>query len=51
MFVTCLLSVKRLPLLEEALFNVGTADPAVINAVIDQFSQRVPLKEKSAFHR
>ncbi|XP_077244942.1 3-hydroxyisobutyryl-CoA hydrolase 1-like [Tasmannia lanceolata] len=42
---------SRLPALEEALHKVDIADPAAICAVIDEFSQRAPLKEKSAYHR
>lgn len=41
----------RLPLLEEALLKVDTADRGVINSIIKQFSQHVLLKEKSALHR
>ncbi|RWR80604.1 3-hydroxyisobutyryl-CoA hydrolase 1 [Cinnamomum micranthum f. kanehirae] len=42
---------NRLPLLEEALVEVDTVDPAVVCAIIDRYSQEVPLKEKSAYHK
>lgn len=38
-------------MLEAALGKVDAVDPAVVCAVIDGFSQQVPLKEKSAYHR
>eukprot|EP00262_Sarcandra_glabra_P014442 TRINITY_DN4232_c0_g1_i1.p1 TRINITY_DN4232_c0_g1~~TRINITY_DN4232_c0_g1_i1.p1 ORF type:complete len:379 (-),score=74.59 TRINITY_DN4232_c0_g1_i1:452-1588(-) len=41
----------RLPSLEEVLFKVDTIDAAVVCAIIDEFSQRVPLKEKSVYYR
>ncbi|XP_068649933.1 3-hydroxyisobutyryl-CoA hydrolase 1-like isoform X2 [Aristolochia californica] len=48
---THFVSSERLPLLEKALTKVDVMDPAVISAIIDQFSEQVPLKEKSAYHR
>ncbi|XP_043718269.1 3-hydroxyisobutyryl-CoA hydrolase 1-like isoform X2 [Telopea speciosissima] len=41
----------RLPSLEDALFKVGSSDPAVVSAIIDRFSQQPVLKDKSAYHR
>ncbi|KAF6148696.1 hypothetical protein GIB67_008493 [Kingdonia uniflora] len=43
--------VKRLASLEEALLKVNTTDAAVVSAIIDDFSLRPPLKEKSPYHR
>ncbi|RZC86932.1 hypothetical protein C5167_030290 [Papaver somniferum] len=42
---------KKLSLLDEALNKVNTSDPLVISAVIDEFSEQPPLKERSAYHR
>ncbi|KAF5202291.1 3-hydroxyisobutyryl-CoA hydrolase 1-like [Thalictrum thalictroides] len=41
----------KLSSLEEALVEVNTSDPVVISAIIDKFSHRPLLKEKSSFHR
>ncbi|KAI3881223.1 hypothetical protein MKX03_015928, partial [Papaver bracteatum] len=30
---------------------MNTSDPAIISAVIDEFSERPPLKQRSAYHR
>ncbi|KAF7113392.1 hypothetical protein RHSIM_RhsimUnG0130800 [Rhododendron simsii] len=40
----------RLSLLEEALCNANSSDPAIISAIIDDFSQQPRLKEKSVYH-
>ncbi|KAG5538834.1 hypothetical protein RHGRI_019400 [Rhododendron griersonianum] len=40
----------RLSLLEEALCNANSSDPAIISAIIDEFSQQPRLKEKSVYH-
>lgn len=40
----------RLSLLEEALCNANTGDPAIISAIIDEFSVQPRLKEKSVYH-
>ncbi|XP_058225056.1 3-hydroxyisobutyryl-CoA hydrolase 1-like isoform X1 [Rhododendron vialii] len=40
----------RLSLLEEALCNSNSSDPAIISAIIDEFSQQPRLKEKSVYH-
>ncbi|XP_058104242.1 3-hydroxyisobutyryl-CoA hydrolase 1-like isoform X3 [Magnolia sinica] len=48
---THFVSSSTLPLLEEALFKVDTSDPVVVNSIIEKFSQRVPLKQRSAFLR
>ncbi|XP_058086303.1 3-hydroxyisobutyryl-CoA hydrolase 1-like isoform X2 [Magnolia sinica] len=48
---THFVSSKGLPLLEAALFKVDTADPNIVSAIIDEFSQCAPLKEKSACYR
>ncbi|RZC47763.1 hypothetical protein C5167_040707 [Papaver somniferum] len=44
-------SIKKLSLLDEALNKVNTSDPVVISKVIDEFSEKPPLKEGSAYHR
>ncbi|KAI3996684.1 hypothetical protein MKX01_012921 [Papaver californicum] len=41
----------KLSLLDEALNKVNTSDPAIISAVIDEFSEQPPLKERSAYDR
>ncbi|XP_028107725.1 3-hydroxyisobutyryl-CoA hydrolase 1-like isoform X2 [Camellia sinensis] len=41
----------RLSLLEEALCKVNANDPAVISAIIDEFSQQPHLREKSSYHQ
>ncbi|XP_026439366.1 probable 3-hydroxyisobutyryl-CoA hydrolase 3 isoform X2 [Papaver somniferum] len=41
----------KLSLLDEALNKVNTSDPVVISKVIDEFSEKPPLKEGSAYHR
>ncbi|KAI3892096.1 hypothetical protein MKX03_025262 [Papaver bracteatum] len=41
----------KLSLLEEALNKVQTTDSTIISAVIDEFSEHPPLKERSAYHR
>ncbi|KAF9669722.1 hypothetical protein SADUNF_Sadunf14G0136700 [Salix dunnii] len=41
----------KLPLLEEALVNLDSSDPAMISAIIDEYSERPYLKGKSAYHR
>eukprot|EP01018_Ginkgo_biloba_P032181 Gb_05327 [translate_table: standard] len=38
----------RLPLLEEALAKVKTSNPNVVHSVIDEFSDKAPVKESSA---
>lgn len=42
---------ERLSLLEEALCKVDSSDPAIISAVIDEYSQRPYMKEQSAYYR
>ncbi|MCL7021377.1 hypothetical protein MKW94_003501 [Papaver nudicaule] len=42
---------KKLSLLEEELNKVNTSDLATISAVIDEFSEKPPLKERSAYRR
>jgi 3-hydroxyisobutyryl-CoA hydrolase len=42
---------QRLSLLEEQLCKVDSSDPAIISAIIDEYSQQPYLKEKSAYHR
>ncbi|KAL7258450.1 hypothetical protein ACSBR1_004557 [Camellia fascicularis] len=41
----------RLSLLEEALCKVNANDPAVISAIIDEFSQQPHLREKSSYRQ
>ncbi|KAJ6680733.1 3-HYDROXYISOBUTYRYL-COA HYDROLASE 1 [Salix purpurea] len=41
----------KLPLLEEALVNLDSSDPAMISAIIDEYSERPYLKGKSAYHQ
>ncbi|KAI3854816.1 hypothetical protein MKX03_004209 [Papaver bracteatum] len=41
----------KLSLLDEALYKVDTADPAIISEIIDKFSEEPPLKESSSYHR
>ncbi|XP_026422344.1 probable 3-hydroxyisobutyryl-CoA hydrolase 2 isoform X2 [Papaver somniferum] len=41
----------KLRLLNEALDKMNTSDPAIISAVIDEFSEQPPLKQRSAYHR
>ncbi|MCL7024069.1 hypothetical protein MKW94_004147, partial [Papaver nudicaule] len=41
----------KLSLLDEALNKVNTSDRAIIAAVIDEFSEQPPLKERSAYRR
>ncbi|MCL7021591.1 hypothetical protein MKW94_013658 [Papaver nudicaule] len=41
----------KLSLLNEALNKVNTSDPVIISAVIDEFSEQPPLKERSAYRR
>ncbi|KAH7863497.1 hypothetical protein Vadar_018233 [Vaccinium darrowii] len=41
----------RLSLLEEAICNANSSDPAIISAIIDEFSQQPRLKEKSVYHQ
>ncbi|KAJ6874123.1 hypothetical protein NC651_032839 [Populus alba x Populus x berolinensis] len=41
----------KLLLLEEALVNLDSSDPARISAIIDEYSERPYLKGKSAYHR
>ncbi|KAI8020847.1 3-hydroxyisobutyryl-CoA hydrolase 1 [Camellia lanceoleosa] len=41
----------RLSLLEEALCKVNANNPAVISAIIDEFSQQPCLREKSSYHQ
>ncbi|KAJ6840790.1 3-hydroxyisobutyryl-CoA hydrolase 1-like [Iris pallida] len=41
----------RLGLLEEALTGVDSSDHFTVCAIIDQFSQQMPLKESSAYSR
>ncbi|KAB5527831.1 hypothetical protein DKX38_021678 [Salix brachista] len=41
----------KLPLLEEALVNLDSSDPAMISAIIDEYSERPFLKGKSAYHQ
>uniref|UniRef100_A0A5B7BW94 3-hydroxyisobutyryl-CoA hydrolase n=1 Tax=Davidia involucrata TaxID=16924 RepID=A0A5B7BW94_DAVIN len=40
----------KLSLLEEALHKIDSSDPAVISAIINEYSQPPNLKEKSAYH-
>ncbi|KAF7137626.1 hypothetical protein RHSIM_Rhsim07G0042900 [Rhododendron simsii] len=40
----------RLSLLEEALCDANSSDPAIISAIINEFSQQPRLKEKSVYH-
>ncbi|XP_030961779.1 3-hydroxyisobutyryl-CoA hydrolase 1-like isoform X2 [Quercus lobata] len=42
---------ERLSLLEEALCKVDSSDPAIISAVINEYSKQPYMKEKSAYHR
>jgi 3-hydroxyisobutyryl-CoA hydrolase len=42
---------QKLSLLEEALCKIDSSDPAIISAVIDEYSQQPYMKEKSAYHR
>ncbi|XP_051123686.1 3-hydroxyisobutyryl-CoA hydrolase 1-like isoform X2 [Andrographis paniculata] len=42
---------ERLPLLEKALVEADSSDPAVISSIIDKFSQTPLLKKNSAYHR
>ncbi|KAK7859528.1 3-hydroxyisobutyryl-coa hydrolase 1 [Quercus suber] len=42
---------ERLSLLEEALCKVDSSDPAIISAVIDEYSQQPYMKEQSAYYR
>ncbi|KAK6918105.1 Enoyl-CoA hydratase/isomerase domain, partial [Dillenia turbinata] len=46
---THFVSSENLPSLEEALCTANSGDPVVLSAIIDAFSQRPRLKEKSAF--
>ncbi|KAL9347403.1 hypothetical protein POPTR_014G179000v4 [Populus trichocarpa] len=48
---THLVPSAKLPLLEEALVNLDSSDPARISAIIDEYSERPYLKGKSAYHR
>ncbi|XP_010269989.1 PREDICTED: 3-hydroxyisobutyryl-CoA hydrolase 1-like isoform X1 [Nelumbo nucifera] len=48
---THFVSAMRLPLLEEALFKVNTSDPAVVSAIISEFSEQSSLKATSSYHR
>ncbi|KAI5565949.1 hypothetical protein BDE02_14G153500 [Populus trichocarpa] len=48
---THLVPSAKLPLLEEALVNLDSSDPARISAIIDEYSERPYLKGKSACHR
>ncbi|KAH8489793.1 hypothetical protein H0E87_025133 [Populus deltoides] len=48
---THLVPSAKLPLLEEALVNLDSCDPARISAIIDEYSERPYLKGKSAYHR
>lgn len=41
----------KLSLLDDALNKVNTSDPAIISAVIDEFSEQPPLKERTAYYR
>ncbi|KAL0913343.1 hypothetical protein M5K25_016795 [Dendrobium thyrsiflorum] len=41
----------RLTALEESLTKVGSSDPFAVCAVIDKYSEQLPLKETSAFNR
>ncbi|KAB1225066.1 3-hydroxyisobutyryl-CoA hydrolase 1 [Morella rubra] len=41
----------RLSLLEEALCKLDSTDPALISAIIDEYSHQPSLKEQSAYHR
>uniref|UniRef100_A0A2N9I635 3-hydroxyisobutyryl-CoA hydrolase n=1 Tax=Fagus sylvatica TaxID=28930 RepID=A0A2N9I635_FAGSY len=42
---------ERLYLLEKALCKVDSSDPAIISAVIDEYSQQPYMTEQSAYHR
>ncbi|MCL7031296.1 hypothetical protein MKW94_014131 [Papaver nudicaule] len=48
---THFVSSIKLGLLDEALKKVYTTDLATISAVIDEFSEKPTLKERSAYHR
>lgn len=48
---THLVPSAKLPLLEEALVNLDSSDPARISAIIDEYSERPYLKGKSAYRR
>ncbi|CAN6486338.1 unnamed protein product [Victoria cruziana] len=41
----------KIPLLEGALHVADTSDPLVIDTIILQFSERIPLKDSSPYHR
>ncbi|KAI3851660.1 hypothetical protein MKX03_022305 [Papaver bracteatum] len=41
----------RLSSLEDALCKANSADQAIVSAIIDEFSEKPTLKEKSAYHR
>ncbi|KAG9150093.1 hypothetical protein Leryth_026004 [Lithospermum erythrorhizon] len=41
---------EKLPFLIEALHRLDSSDPAVITAVLNDFSEVPSLKEKSAYH-
>ncbi|XP_020247977.1 3-hydroxyisobutyryl-CoA hydrolase 1-like [Asparagus officinalis] len=41
----------RLDLLEESLVRAESSDPFTICRIIDQFSERMPVREKSAYNR
>jgi hypothetical protein len=42
---------QRLYWLEKALCKVDSSDPAIISAVIDEYSQQPYMTEQSAYHR
>ncbi|KAI3918329.1 hypothetical protein MKX01_041649 [Papaver californicum] len=45
------ISEQRLSSLEDALCKANSADQAIVSAIIDEFSEKPTLKEKSAYHR
>ncbi|XP_011010738.1 PREDICTED: 3-hydroxyisobutyryl-CoA hydrolase 1-like [Populus euphratica] len=47
---THLVPSAKLPLLEKALVNLDSSDPARISAIIDEYSERPYLKGRSAYH-
>ncbi|RZC74130.1 hypothetical protein C5167_049611 [Papaver somniferum] len=45
------ISEQRLSSLEDALCKANSADQAIVSAIIDEFSEKPTLKEKSAYQR
>lgn len=46
-----MIAQQRLSLLEEALSKVDSSDHAIIQTILDKYSQNPALKEKSAYYR